>query len=454
MSGRAAVVLYLRFAMVGGEGDEADCLCGDIKIVLDEALMVVEYLNYGVPLACFVLCFNLIVLNEALGEAEGGIIMACCHKEDHRGVQTVWVTVGIFAVKVAVEYQTNAADMSGLVECIGDSLVGLAVVAVIVAPDAAVKTVQKCGAISVISSEGCLFGKLGGLAAEAGKEAVVIHEDLLDLLDLLRADLTGSEIILCCNSCCSTYCLSDNADSAHYARAAEADVRCADVSAREHKVFNVLGVEGTERDGVRLGKAALLKMSATLCIHMESAGEVVVDLPTAVSNRILKARTIFNVVLGDDVITDITAALALTGKESDEFEIPIFCTVVSVVLDMVPNAECDLEKLVADLLGVIDGVLHTAKLDPIEVGVHLIDLVGLVVHRVIIGEVVCPSGRSVADGMIGLAALDHKAHSHGVVVCDLKSEFLAELALCLAAYAIFRARKGREDRVARAVDEA
>ena len=83
MSCGAAVVLYLRFAMVGGEGNEADCLCGDIKIVLDEALVVVEYFNHGVPLACFVLCLDLIVLDEALGEAEGGIIMACRHKEDH-----------------------------------------------------------------------------------------------------------------------------------------------------------------------------------------------------------------------------------------------------------------------------------------------------------------------------------------------------------------------------------
>ena len=83
MCRRAAVVLYLRFAMVGGEGNEADSLRGDIKIVLDEALMVVKYLNYSVPLACFVLCLDLIVLDKALGDAEGGIIMACRHKEDH-----------------------------------------------------------------------------------------------------------------------------------------------------------------------------------------------------------------------------------------------------------------------------------------------------------------------------------------------------------------------------------
>lgn len=80
---RAAVVLALRLAVVGRERNEADCLCGDIKIVLDKALMVVEYLNYGIPFARFVFRFDLIVLDEALGEAEGGIIMACRHKEDH-----------------------------------------------------------------------------------------------------------------------------------------------------------------------------------------------------------------------------------------------------------------------------------------------------------------------------------------------------------------------------------
>ena len=55
--------------------------------------------------------------------------------------------------------------------------------------------------------------------------------------------------------------------------------------------------------------------------------------------------------------------------------------------------------------------------------------------------------------MVGLAALDHKAHTHGMIVGNIKSEFLAKLALCLAANAIFRAREGSEDRVARAVNE-
>ena len=81
--GRAAVILALALAMVGGEGNEADCFGGDIEIVLDKALMVVENFLDGCPLALFVLCFDLIVLDEALGEAEGGIIMACRHKEDH-----------------------------------------------------------------------------------------------------------------------------------------------------------------------------------------------------------------------------------------------------------------------------------------------------------------------------------------------------------------------------------
>ena len=36
-------------------------------------------------------------------------------------MQTVGVALGIFAVEVAVEYKTNAADVSGLVEGIGDS---------------------------------------------------------------------------------------------------------------------------------------------------------------------------------------------------------------------------------------------------------------------------------------------------------------------------------------------
>ena len=83
MCGRAAVVLAFALTMVGREGNEADCLCGDIEIVLDKALVVVENFLDGCPFARFVLRFDLIVLDEALGEAEGSIIMACRHKEDH-----------------------------------------------------------------------------------------------------------------------------------------------------------------------------------------------------------------------------------------------------------------------------------------------------------------------------------------------------------------------------------
>jgi hypothetical protein len=39
-------------------------------------------------------------------------------------MQTVGVTVGIFAVEVTVEYKTNAADVGGLVKGVGDRLVG------------------------------------------------------------------------------------------------------------------------------------------------------------------------------------------------------------------------------------------------------------------------------------------------------------------------------------------
>ena len=158
MRGRAAVVLYLGFAMVGGEGHEANSLGGDIKIVLDEALVVVEYLDHGAPFAVFGLRLDLIVLDEALGETEGGVVVACRHKEDHRGMQTVGVAVGILAVKVAVEYKTDTADMGGLVKGISDRLVGLAVISVIVAPDAAVEAVEKRGAIAVICGEGSLLG--------------------------------------------------------------------------------------------------------------------------------------------------------------------------------------------------------------------------------------------------------------------------------------------------------
>ena len=83
-----------------------------------------------------------------------------------------------------------------------------------------------------------------------------------------------------------------------------------------------------------------------------------------------------NVVLGKNVCTDIAAALSLAGDASDPFESPIGCVVVTVVLNVIPDAVCDLEELVAHFFGIVDAVIFAAKLEPPEVGQACSESVG------------------------------------------------------------------------------
>ena len=178
---------------------------------------------------------------------------------------------------------------------------------------------------------------------------------------------------------------------------------------------------------------------------------MVVNLPAAVGDGIHKGRAVFHVVLGQHIVAHIAAAFALAGQEADPFQIPVFRAVIAVILHMIPHAESNLEQLVAHFLGVADAVLHAAQFYPVEVGVDGVQIVGLVVHRVVVREIIGPGRRRVGDGMVGLTALDQDAHAHGVVIRLLQTELLIIFALGFAAHLVFSAGQRGQDAVARAV---
>ena len=227
----------------------------------------------------------------------------------------------------------------------------------------------------------------------------------------------------------------------------------ADVAAREHQVFDVFGIQAAVGDAVGLGQPPLLQVAACVAAHAEAAGQVIVDLPAAVGHGIGENGMVFHVVLVEDIVAHVPAAFPLAGQEAHPFQLPVLGSVVALVFHMIPHAKGNLEQLVTHLFGVADAVLHAAQLDPVKVGVDLVQVVGLEVHFLVGFEGIGPGGRGVGDGVIGLPGLEQDAHAHGVAVRLLQTEFLVEFCLALPAHAKFRSAEGSQDAVPRAIDE-
>ena len=226
-----------------------------------------------------------------------------------------------------------------------------------------------------------------------------------------------------------------------------------DIPSGEHQVLDIPGVQAPEGDAVRLAQAALLQMRAPLGLHEEAAGQVVIDLPAAVGHGVREYGMALHVLLLEDVVAHITAALPLAGQEAHPFQLPVLGPMVAPVLDVVPGAEGDLQQFVPNCFGIGNAVLLTAQLYPVEVGIDGVDVMRLVVHLLIGLEGVSPGGRGELHGMVGLPGLDEQAHAHGLAVCLRKAELLAELGLGLPAHPELGPGQGRENAVAGAVHE-
>ena len=87
-------------------------------------------------------------------------------------------------------------------------------------------------------------------------------------------------------------------------------------------------------------------MSALLARHGEAARKVIVYLPAAVGYLVVKLSARLDVVLRQNVVADIPAALSLSGQEAEEVKLPVIRPVVAAVLYMIPDSEGDLQQLV------------------------------------------------------------------------------------------------------------
>ena len=353
------------------------------------------------------------------------------------------------AGEVAVEDDARLGDADGRVEGEGDGFAKRQVEGVGLAAEGAVNAAQERRGVSGGGFKAGGAGERRYLADMAGDVAVVVHERLLEFGEVRLVHPARRRTVADGDGGGGADGLADESAGAHDARRAEGGVGDADVAAGEEEVFHVARVERAVRNVVR-GLDADRDVGRG--VTLEAVGVVVVERPAAVGHDVGELAERFDVALGEDAVAHVAAALALAGEEADPVERPVRGAVVAVVLVVVPEAVGDAQKLVAHLLGVGDGVLHAAKLEPpvvpaggegadprLEVGVGGIDM--------------RPGRRREGLGRRHFARLDEAAHAHCAGVGLLMAERLAELGAGLAADAEVGARERREDAVARAVGE-
>ena len=127
----------------------------------------------------------------------------------------------------------------------------------------------------------------------------------------------------------------------------------ADVAPRKEEVLDVSRVKHAVGNAIWRG-SRVERRGGFGGRSLEAAGVVVIHRPASVGYRIVEFSAGFDIVFGQRVGTDISARLALAGQKAHPFKFPVLRMVVAVVLYVIPYAEGDLQKLVAQLFGVVD----------------------------------------------------------------------------------------------------
>ena len=288
--------------------------------------------------------------------------------------------------------------------------------------------------------------------ADMRQETIVFHQLFLNLAYLLFSDFPRDQAVADPDRGGRPHRLPHDAAGPHYAGGTETDVSGADVPAGKHQIVDVPGVKRTERDPVGVFQSAFLQMGSLLAGEVESARQMIVDLPAAIGNFILESPAAFQIVLRKHMISDEPDAFAFSRQESDPFQFPVVRTVIAVVFHVIPGAECDFEQFVADFLRVMDRILHSAQFYPVEIGVQILKHgMGFVPHGFVVRVAVCPGRGNEFHFMIPLPALQQQTHAHGMPVGFLHGEFLTGFFTAFPSDPVFRTRQRRQDPVSRTI---
>ncbi len=112
----------------------------------------------------------------------------------------------------------------------------------------------------------------------------------------------------------------------------------ADVSSCAEEVVNVARVQAAIWNPERRRRGM---EDCRISPVTETGLKMVIHRPAAVSNEIVESAFGFDILLCQDIVTDITSALTFARQELYPFQHQIVGAVVAAVLDMVPYAEDD-----------------------------------------------------------------------------------------------------------------
>ena len=155
----------------------------------------------------------------------------------------------------------------------------------------------------------------------------------------------------------------------------------ADIAAGQHEVFDVMAVIAAVWDGIMA--LEVIDEGANACQILRAARHMDIHRPAAVGHGIVKDAVGADVVFIEEVITDEAAALAAAGHGAHPVEVEVLRAVVGLIFNMIPDAVEHLEKILVDLLALLNDILGVAaQLDPPVAGVDIRKLGQLVLRRV------------------------------------------------------------------------
>ena len=150
----------------------------------------------------------------------------------------------------------------------------------------------------------------------------------------------------------------------HDAGGTQCHMRYTDIASGKPEIFDISGIKRTVRDAEITRSGVKDRRFAAVT---ETGGVVIVHRPAAVSDYIIKTAAAFHIMLIEQMIPHITAALPFARQETDPIQSPVIGIVVAVIFDMIPNTEGHFEQFIPEFFGIADRVIFAAEFQPPEV---------------------------------------------------------------------------------------
>lgn len=203
---------------------------------------------------------------------------------------------------------------------------------------------------------------VGVLVGEADHRGVLAQQGAAHQLRPFGGELSRGESLGDAQGRGGARGLAERRAGGHDTGGSEGDVGGGDVAPGEVQVRDVRRVQGAQRD-VEDAVRVLLARSGLVGVHALDGVEV--DGPAAEGDPVLELALLEDVLLGEDVVAEEAAVLALAGEAADPFQGEVRRVgELAGVLDVVPDAHDHGLEFVADALVVVDGVEFAAPLDP------------------------------------------------------------------------------------------